>query len=341
MSTSSNHYVTLGVSPQADLATIKRAYREKMRLYHPDKLIAERHQAQQQGSSSLSEEQLKQRIAYAKTMTQRINAAYAILSDAQARSAYDRHLSQERQRQYDLEQRQHRMRHYEGARRTVKARPHRRNPTRPSASAPSDSLPWVLFATLIIILIVVSTLFANAVTRVMNPFDEYVPRNPTADGIHMADLQATTQAHQATLSARSTMVLAPTATARASSDSELLGDRMMGFSLYDNAEELYTEALAIDTDNALLYMKRARAYQALFENGNEDARELALGDYEQALQLDETLVIVYLERGLFYYDLWLTNPLYGRSARRDLEQYLALSEGQHPNIEALLLDLPK
>lgn len=63
--TSPNHYETLGGPPDADAATIKRAYRKRSSESHPDKESGS-HEAQQA-----------------------VNVAYAILSDPERRSRYD------------------------------------------------------------------------------------------------------------------------------------------------------------------------------------------------------------------------------------------------------------
>jgi curved DNA-binding protein len=71
-----NHYQSLGLSPQADAATIKRAYRRLARRHHPD--VNEAAGAQQ-------------------VMAQ-LNEAYQVLSDPRLRAAYDAvRLSQVRQ----------------------------------------------------------------------------------------------------------------------------------------------------------------------------------------------------------------------------------------------------
>jgi DnaJ-class molecular chaperone len=63
-----DYYQILGVAPDANLKTIKTAYRKMAQQYHPDR------QTEQS-----SEERMKQ-----------INEAYAVLSDSKKRAAYDR-----------------------------------------------------------------------------------------------------------------------------------------------------------------------------------------------------------------------------------------------------------
>lgn len=73
-----NHYETLEVSPSASLRVIQAAYRCLLQIHHPDKNA---------GSLAASE-----RAAY-------INKAYAVLSDAAQRRAYDNRVGAHRQTQ--------------------------------------------------------------------------------------------------------------------------------------------------------------------------------------------------------------------------------------------------
>lgn len=66
-----NHYATLGIPPQATQAEVKQAYRQLVKLYHPDKNLNAAH----------SHDQIAQ-----------INAAYEVLRDPQSRQRYDRQL---------------------------------------------------------------------------------------------------------------------------------------------------------------------------------------------------------------------------------------------------------
>jgi hypothetical protein len=65
-----NHYRTLGISPSADEDEIKRAYRALAKMYHPDRVPAERRDQ-------------------ARTEMARINVAYEVLSDPVRRAQYD------------------------------------------------------------------------------------------------------------------------------------------------------------------------------------------------------------------------------------------------------------
>lgn len=64
------HYALLGISPWASEIDIRRAYRDLSKLYHPD-------------TTQLSEEVAVENF-------RKINEAYATLSNADRRSAYDR-----------------------------------------------------------------------------------------------------------------------------------------------------------------------------------------------------------------------------------------------------------
>jgi curved DNA-binding protein CbpA len=74
-----DHYAILGVDRDATVEGIKRAYRQQMTRFHPDRYA---------GASP--EEQ-----AYASQRARRINAAYAALSDFHTRAAYNRSLAAE------------------------------------------------------------------------------------------------------------------------------------------------------------------------------------------------------------------------------------------------------
>jgi molecular chaperone DnaJ len=80
----SNHYITLKVSPHASQAEIKQAYRRLVKLFHPD---------------SNQETADKEEII-------RINAAYEVLGDSQSRRNYDQKLRDDSQKFYrDRQQR--------------------------------------------------------------------------------------------------------------------------------------------------------------------------------------------------------------------------------------------
>ncbi|MBE9097644.1 J domain-containing protein [Tychonema sp. LEGE 07203] len=77
MSSVTNHYTTLKISPTATQAEIKQAYRRLVKIFHPDS----------QSKTAGHEEII------------RLNAAYEILGDAQQRQSYDRQISQPSQPQ--------------------------------------------------------------------------------------------------------------------------------------------------------------------------------------------------------------------------------------------------
>ncbi len=341
MASSQTHYALLQVHPTADLDTIKRAYRKKIRRYHPDQFAAELSRVKQDGTPSAIRK-LEKEFQAAQQMTQRINAAYAVLSDASQRAAYDQRLSDDRQRKYNDDMRRQRVQHWEGERRTVKSRPHRNNPNMQPKPASEEGIPWFILAGLVGMLLLVSTLFSNAVTQSHTPFTTYVPRNPTSEGsILAADLQATTNSRQATVIARSTIVFDATATPRSSASNEALGDRFYASGIFDRAITAYDDAIEADQDNPILYIKRAIAYTALFETDDEQALESAIEDYSLAIALDATLADAYLGRGLLYYEKWQRYGGFNSEARRDLEQYLALTDHTDiADVQAILERLP-
>lgn len=341
MSSSQNYYAILQVEANADLETIKRAYRKKIRRYHPDQLAASLSEAKRSGTQT-EFKALERKIARAKQMTQRINQAYAILSDEDKRATYDAQLSYERQLQYRDEVRRQRMRHYEDGRRTVKSRPHHQNPNLRRKPQQREGIPWIMLIVLIIGVMVVSGLFSQAVTRNYMPVTNNMPRNPTSEGIMRArDLQATTNAEQVTEIARSTIVFEPTFTPRSSSQNELLGDQFLRLERPQQAIDAYTDAIIADLENSTLYLKRAEAYFQLYLDGDVEAILSALDDYTGAIRLDETFAEAYLGRGIVYYQLSLTTPDYAGNARADLDYYLELNpDGDNLEIQLMLDDLP-
>ena len=77
MSSITNHYKTLKISPTATQAEIKQAYRRLVKLFHPDSR-----------SDTANHEEIV-----------RLNAAYEILGDTEHRQSYDRQFSQPREQQ--------------------------------------------------------------------------------------------------------------------------------------------------------------------------------------------------------------------------------------------------
>ena len=76
-----DYYKILGIGKEANADEIKKAYRQKMKENHPDKV---KQQLKKEGSKELSEEEIETRVA-------EINNAYEILSDEEKRANYDRH----------------------------------------------------------------------------------------------------------------------------------------------------------------------------------------------------------------------------------------------------------
>jgi len=67
-----NYYEVLGISSNADSAEIKRAYHDKLKIWHPDKNA--------------------DRIEEAEEITKILNQAYGVLRDPEKRKQYDRML---------------------------------------------------------------------------------------------------------------------------------------------------------------------------------------------------------------------------------------------------------
>ncbi|MEM9951796.1 MAG: DnaJ domain-containing protein [Chloroflexota bacterium] len=339
MSSPQNYYSLLQVKPNADLDTIKRAYRSQIRRYHPDQFAAKLARLKSNGSPS-EIKYFEREITRAQQMTQRINEAYAVLSDETRRASYDEKLSAERQRQYNHEVQMQRRRHWEDGRRTVKSRPHNANPNTKQAPK-QEGIPWFILLGLIGLLFLVSTLFSNAVTQNYTPFTTYVPSNPTSPGSVLAiDLQATASSEQATYVARSTIVYDASPTPRSSSDNERSADIMMRYGQIINAINLYNMAIEIDEQNATLYFKRGIAYNQLVDEGDDEYIDEAIADYGRAILYNPDMAEAYLGRGMLYYDLWRTHDDFAEDARADLEAYVNLTDTDTTIVNALLNDLP-
>lgn len=94
-----DYYKILGISKDASAEEIKKAYRQKMRENHPDKV---KQQMKKEGQKELSDEDIETRVA-------EINNAYEILSDEEKRANYDRHGEDPN----DPENAQQRQQHYQ------------------------------------------------------------------------------------------------------------------------------------------------------------------------------------------------------------------------------------
>lgn len=79
-----NHYTTLGIDEAATAADIKRAYKELVQVWHPDRFG---------DNDALLERASRQMI--------RVNEAHEVLCDPESRRRYDEQLRRDRQRNPD------------------------------------------------------------------------------------------------------------------------------------------------------------------------------------------------------------------------------------------------
>jgi tetratricopeptide (TPR) repeat protein len=339
MTHSQTHYQRLGVAENADLDQIKRAYREQIRKYHPDKFAGERAQLERDGYTQALKA-LDRDIARAKQMTQRINQSYAVLSDATRRAQYNRELIAERDRQLDLQlqrQRHQRVQNMERTRRAVKSRPH--NPRYRAAVSPSEqAIPWVLLGVFLLAVVFFAWQFGRLLWMPVTP-RTYVPDRPTAVGaIAAADLQATEQSRQATREYRAERALMPTMTPRTDNDVLRSADVLLQGGNYRYAIELYDRVLSNQGARADVLTSRGIAYAGQYSAGRTPAYQQALDDFAQALTLDADFALAYRERGLLYHLRWTeTGASDARTqAIADLEQYLDLIAIAEPAIVDVL-----
>lgn len=85
MASEPDYYAVLGISANATQEQIKRAYRQLIKRYHPDRMEADRSQA----SNARERSTIEKQIAEAQRKTQQINQAYNVLSDPDQRRRYD------------------------------------------------------------------------------------------------------------------------------------------------------------------------------------------------------------------------------------------------------------
>lgn len=332
-----NLYEILGVGRQASADQIKRAYYALIRQNHPDRFSAER-RALQAANDQARLRALDHRLEEAKRRTQSINAAYAILSDAERRARYDRAQTPPRPPQPGSAQ-------WRAAQENVPPRAARR-PTaaqvnaqrraqaqRSTGQAPrpqTQAIPWALLAALLLVLLVSFSGISNFMDGLLSP------AGPTAIGFTANQLQATESARQATRIARTQTALRPTITPRSAEANLASADALARAGEYETALELYDRAITQVGARSDIFYQRALVYLALDDLVN------ALDDLDRALSLNANLGTAYRERGLIYYQLWRGSGSAedARAARRDLERYLLQADADDAEVRAVLELLP-
>jgi len=315
-----NHYDILQVSRQAEAEIIRAAYRKLVRRYHPDRYLGERALLERQGKLDALH-QLDKKIIRAQIMTQKINAAYAILSDPLQRSKYDRWLAMEGTRQANQAVANYRAQHPEYTRRTVKARPHHRPGQIPRTR--DEAVPYAVMGVLLVALLGIFAFITNIIAP--NLGGQYVPQHATAVGVITApELQATSNARQATVIARTAIANRPQPTARNPEDHIASADALYNFKRYRLAIASYDLAIEDNPHNAEWLYKRGLAHAGLFNEGNDEQAQYAIDDFSRALALDDPWIEAYRERGMLYFARWQQSraPADAVAAQSDLEQYL-------------------
>ncbi len=309
MATSQNHYEILGVRPDANADTIKRAYYAKMRLYHPDNFIPERRRLEIVNDQTALLK-LDKKIDDAKKQTQRLNLAYDILSDVDRRAHYDRQrLTPAAPPPIDPE-------YY---RRTVKSRPHRHSVNTAGKSV-EEKFPVAIFMIFIVVTLVISL----GLSGLFQFPDDYLAL-PTADKdrIPVGSVDATATAY----------ARRPTATPRSLDSYVSAGNALFAAGRYQYAIEQYTRALDLAPDEAAIYYQRGLAYR------QDDQLTQALADFNRAIDINADLVDAYRERGLLFLALNAASDsaTHSDAALADFAQYETLGgDMQHPELVAAL-----
>lgn len=326
----STHYDVLGIGQQADLEQIKTAYRQQIRQSHPDRFASQRVQLQRTGDETALRT-LDAQIDRAKKQTQRINEAYRILSDPVKRADYDRQIRPP-EPSYNP---------YTG---TYSTPPTDRNPyagvyqqshARTEPHAPPtpqpqvEPVPWAIFAVLTIALLMV---FAGLTNFLVSDPDYVVSSSATPAGYLPAG------SVDATASALANITPIPTRNADVAIRS---ADILYDEGLYQDAVDLYSEALDKGGATVELHYKRALAYAAQVENVDDTQVGAALSDFNAALRLNESRVDVRQSRAWFYYRLWQLSGLrdLGQSALSDFNRVVATQSRPDREIQAAISTL--
>jgi len=326
-----DYYHILGVRPMADRDAIKRAYRDKIRQHHPDRFAAERARLQQSGDQA-GLHALERRISEAHKQTQRINEAYAILSDPTRRDEYDRQRSGRADNVYT------------GAyadedydRRTGRGAPgySTSRTTAPPRQPTGDSLPWFALAGLILMVLFGAWVVSSLLGAALSGGGQRVSAARGTPSV----LQITEQAREATSVVRTATARQPTATPRSPDDHLQAADTLLEMGYYDLALAGYDAAYDAFRYDATFYFRRGQAYAGLADGRPGDAAAAALVNFDRALYLQPDDVTVRRARGLLNFMLWQASDdeVYADAALQDL---LLISERDSDDtIEAAILAL--
>lgn len=342
MPSEKTYYEILSVSRNADLNTIKVAYRNKVRDTHPDRFEAKLAHLRRTGNSAQIYA-LERKLENAQQATQQLNEAYAVLSDAARRRQYDLSLAEVTNAQIAHERYARHENNWEQGRRSVKQRSHH-DPNNPhSPPRPNDnSLPWVIMVAFLVVMVILFGLLTNFLTVIDHqPFTTYVPRQPTAQGVVSAnDLQATTSSRRATAVSRTAAAIAPTSTPRSVDNNRASAQALMAVGEYQLALEPLDLAIEQAPDNADLYFMRGLVYHELAET-DTIALDAAIADLTNALNIDEGLAAAYRERGMAFYQLFrITGELpLVEQAQADLERFTQLNTETDAEVDEVLENL--
>ena len=246
-----SHYQTLGIRPMADQDAIKRAYRDKIRQHHPDRYAGERSQLQREGKLTALAA-LDRKIAEAERTTQRINHAYAVLSDPVQRSTYDR--AQGHRPPSASGTSSARTSGTYSTRSTTSST----GPSRPSSSGAGfqrqpvtskqkGGLPWAWFVGLMI-LVSLGAIMVNSFLDDGSRSAPVISVGPSA-----RDLQSTEAALQSTRIARTQAILENTPTPQSPQDYLRSADAFMELGFYELALEGYNAAVDTYREDATFY----------------------------------------------------------------------------------------
>jgi curved DNA-binding protein CbpA len=326
-------YKVLGVSPEADTNTIKQAYRQQMRRYHPDAFAGAMAQAKEAGDLAQMR-QLERQMEESKTKTKQLNIAYELLSDPDKRYRYNLKLKDKQHPKTSKPISEYPEDIY-ADRTTPKSRPHHKNnPTKNN----DNTFPIALFGAFIGGLLLIFTL--------MTGFSGVLPAlssERTEGQVSAQDLQNTQSAYtriEATL--ESQLGLNPR---RCQGRDCVDAGRYYLEQGHQNtlAVSYFNSAIEQDFITAEVYFLRGKAHDNLARlNIDPNYFNLAMSDYSTALSIDDTYLPAYLSRAELLFRSYQESPdnTVAAQIREDLTFYQANTDDNANRIQTILNQIP-
>ena len=365
-----DYYALLDLTPAASAEQIRTAYRQRIRLYHPDVHSAQLRQLERENASSEELRLVEKKLSHAQQRTQQLNRAYTVLSDPSQRAAYDR----ERRAQagwtsrdpynpdlvYDDEPRVpvRRTPHPSSAARSKKRVRHPRRRNNPTAQMHRKAnqdvhhartphsqnmrqeyvMPYALMAVLLGVVFISFAGISNFLSPTLYP----ATRIPGTGDAVLQSMQQQTNHTQQTAVARTATAGAPTREPIAVADIVIRAQVLIDSEIYNEAIRELNQGIIRQPERADLYRLRGLAYSLRSQQTDDLDAQAALYDFNEAIGYDSRDALAYGYRGILKYDEWVVDSTaeQGRAAYYDLSRYrdLLIEQGDtapiDPNLAA-------